>query len=445
MTRPWFLVSALASTALFFVAAGTAGADTGAATAGADTGAATAGADTGATTAAPEPTAVIGSPATEPVPALATAGPAPGEIQTGGSAASAGSAPPAPQPQVPPVQLPQRPAVTPTAASPTAPSVSAPSPAQTTTPTVPANQTSQPASAAAPVEQARPTSVPTSEAPAATRETAPALASVPVAAPDIGVGAVPAPRTEGRHGVILERLLPDVERRLRGVQEQIGDLQRQLAVGVPPPPKSLMRLRMELESIAPALSALEARVDASGHLSPELRQLIDRVHTRLDGTRASAATLAAALRDSGLRGPEVQLLLSELGDFQALGSGLLPDVHRAPAPALHASMGDVVHASVQTAPAAASVQQAAPPPARPASGHPATVSQGSGPPDGLAAPVSAPGSASASPSGAFAVAGLAALAAFLCALALPQLLSRLQLPPMRCYAATFLVPLERPG
>jgi hypothetical protein len=37
------------------------------------------------------------------------------------------------------------------------------------------------------------------------------------------------------------------------------------------------------------------------------------------------------------------------------------------------------------------------------------------------------------------------LAALLCGLALPQLLSRLQLPPMRCYAATFLVPLERPG
>jgi hypothetical protein len=420
MNRPWFLVSALGATALFLVAAGTASADSGAATA------------------ASEPTAVIAPPATEPAPAPAAAGPAPGEIQTGGSATSAGSAPPAPQ-----VQPPQQPAVTPTVASPTAPSVTAPSPVQTTTPSVPANQTSQPASPTAPVEQARPTSVLASEAPAATRETAPALASVPVAAPGIEAGAAPAPRTEGRHGVILERLLPDVERRLRGVQAQIGDLQRQLAVGVPPPPKNLKRLRLELELIAPALIALEARVDATGHLTPELRQLLDRVNTRLDGTRASAAVLAAALRRAGLHGPEVQLLLRELGDFHALGPALLPDVNRAPV--LPASMGDVAHAPVQTAPATASAQQAVPPPARTVSGHPATVSQPSEPPDGLAAHVSAPGSASASPSGAFAVAGVAALAALLCALALPQLLSRLQLPLMRCYAATFLVPLERPG
>lgn len=422
MNRPWFLVSALGATALFFVAAGTAGADPGAATAEPE----------------PEPTAVIAPPATEPAPAPAAAGPAPGEIQTGGSVAGAGSAPPAPQ-----VPLPQQPVVTPTVASPTAPSVTPPSPAQTTTPSAPANQTSQPASPAALVEQARPTSVPASEAPAATRETAPVLASVPVAAPDVEAGAAPAPRTEGRHGVILERLLPDVERQLRGVQAQIGDLQRQLSVGVPPPPKSLMRLRLKLELIAPALIALEARVDATGHLTPEIRQLLDRVHTRLDGTRASAAVLAAALRRAGLHGPEVQLLLRELGDFQALGPALLPDVHRAPV--LPPSTSNVVHAPVQAAPAAASVQQAAPPPARTVSGHPATLSQPSEPPDGLAAHVSAPGSASASPSGAFAVAGLAALAALLCALALPQLLSRLQLPLMRCYAATFLVPLERPG
>jgi hypothetical protein len=428
MNRPWFLVSALAATALFLAAAGTAGADTGDAPA------------------APEPTAAVAPPAVEPAPAPTTDSPPPLETQTGGSTVSAGSAPPPPQ-----MQLQPQPAVTPAApsspapspASSTAPSASTPSPAQTTTPSVPANQTSQLASPAAPVEQARPASVPTSEAPAVTRETAPALPSVPVAAPSLAVGAVPAPRTEGRHGVILERLLPDVERQLRGVQAQIGDLQRQLAVGAPPPPKSLMRLRLKLESIAPALTALEARVDATGHLSPELRQLIDRVHTRLDGTRASAAALTAALRRSGLEGPEVQLLLRELGDFQALGPGLLPDAQGTPA--LPAPPGDVVHASVQTAPPAASVQHAAPPPARRASGHPATVSQGPGPPDGLAAHVSAPGSASASPSGGFAVAGLAALAALLCGLALPRLLSRLQLPPMRCYAATFLVPLERPG
>ena len=441
MNRPWFLVSALAASALFLVAAGTAGAAT------------------GDPVAAPEPAATAAPPAAEPVPAPATAAPAPApvpapvETQTGGSATSAGTATP------PQMQLQPRPAATPAApsstgttpasqtattpASQTTPGATTPSPAQPTTPSAPANQISQTASPAAPVEQARPTSVPTSEAPAATRETAPVLAPVPVAAPGVQVGVITGPRTEGRHGVILERLVPDVERQLRGVQAQIGDLQRQLAGGVPPPPTSLMRLRLELELIAPALIALEARVDATGHMSPELRQLLDRVNTRLDGTRASAAALAAALRRSGLQGHEVQLLLRELGDFQALAPGLLPEPQEAPA--LPAPTDGVMHTSGQMAPAAAPAQDAASPPTRQASGHPATVSQGSGPPDGLAAHVSAPGAASASPSGGFAVAGLAALAALLCALALPQLLSRLQLPPMRCYAATFLVPLERPG
>jgi hypothetical protein len=426
MNRPWFLVPALAATALFLVAAGTASADTSDAAA------------------APEAAPAVASPEAEPVPAPVTAAPA--ETQTGGSAASAGSVAPPPQMQLqaPPAVTPAAPSsTTPTPGSSTTSSAGTASPAQTTTPAVPANQTSLPASPAAPVEQARPTSVPTSEAPAATRETAPALASMPVAAPAVEAAAVPAPRTEGRHGVILERLLPDVERQLRGVEAQIGHLQRQLAVGVQPPPTSLMRLRLKLELIAPTLIALEARVDATGQLSPELRQLLHRVHRHLDGTRASAAALAAALRRSGLQGHEVQLLLRELGDFQALGPGVLPDVQAAPA--LPASTGGVVHASVQMEPALASVRHAAPPPARQASGHPATLSQGSGPPAGLAAHVSAPGSASAGPSGGFAVAGLAALAALLCALALPQLLSRLQLPAMRCYAATFLVPLERPG
>jgi hypothetical protein len=438
MNRPWFLVSALAASALFLVAAGTAGADT------------------GDPVAAPEPVATAASPAPEPAPAPATTAPAPApaETQAGGSATSAGTATPPPQ-----MQLQPRPAATAAApsstsstsasqtatssASQTTPGATTPSPAQPTTPTAPANQTSQVASPAAPVEQARPTSVPTSDAPAATRETAPALASIPAAAPGIQAGVITAPRTEGRHGVILERVLPDVERQLRGVQAQIGDLQRRLAGGVPPPPTSLMRLRLKLELIAPALIALEARVDATGHMSPELRQLLDRVNTRLDGTRASAAALAAALRRSGLQGHEVQLLLRELGDFQALAPGLRPEVQAAPA--LPAPTDGVMHTSGQMAHAVAPAQHAAPPPTRQPSGHPATVSQGAGPSDGLAAHVSAPGSASASPSGGFAVAGLGALAALLCALALPQLLSRLQLPTMRCYAATFLVPLERPG
>jgi hypothetical protein len=426
MGRPSFLASALAATALLVVCVSDARADTGAA-------------------AEPASTDVIDAPAVEATPAApATADAQTSETQTSTSATSGSSG--TQVPQLPAVQVPvvQVPVVTPAGGAASAPSATA-SPAQTTPPSVPANQTSQTsssASQAAPVVPARPTSVAT-ETPAATRETTSTIATVPVAATGVEAGAAPATRIESRPGVILEHLLPDVERRLRGVQAQIGDLQRRLAVGTSPPPTSLMRLRLKLDLIAPALSALEARVDATGQLSPHLRHLLDRVHTRLDGTRASADALAAALRQSGLHGPEVRLLLRELADFRALDPGLLPDLRYS---MTHPSSAvDVADAPVRVVPEAVPVEHAAPPPERHAASRRATASERSGPPDRLTPNASAPGSASASPSGGFSVAGIAALAALICGLALPLLLSRVQLPPMRCYAATFLVPLERPG
>lgn len=251
-------------------------------------------------------------------------------------------------------------------------------------------------------------------------------------------------------GQILERTLPGLERRLRGVQNQMNDLERRLAAGGSAPAKSLVRLSRSLELIAPALVALGTQVDAGGRLSPHLRHLLHRVNKRLGGANASAAALAVALRRSGMRGPEVALLLHELQDFQALTPGFAAF----PAGPLLTQTQPVNAAYVafthdQTAPAPAPAP--APPPhraaapQRPAAANEATAWQRPAAPDDLLRQASASGSASAGPGGGFSAAGLAALAALLGVLALPRLLSRVQLPPMRCYAAVFLVPLQRPG
>ncbi|HYN52785.1 MAG TPA: hypothetical protein VES62_17840 [Thermoleophilaceae bacterium] len=251
-------------------------------------------------------------------------------------------------------------------------------------------------------------------------------------------------------GKILERTLPGVERRLRGVQNQMDDLQRRLAAGGSAPSKSLVRLSRSLGLIAPALVALGTQVDAAGPLSPDLRHLLHRVNNRLGGANASAAALAAALRRSGMRGPEVALLLHELENFQALTpsfAAFTTGPQLAQAQPINAA--DVAYTHDGTAPASApapsSPPQHAAPPQRPAAANEATAWQRPAAPDDLLRQASASGSASAGPGGGFSAAGLAALAALLGLLALPRLLSRVQLPPMRCYAAVFLVPLQRPG
>jgi hypothetical protein len=248
----------------------------------------------------------------------------------------------------------------------------------------------------------------------------------------------------------LERTLPGVERRLRGVQHQMNDLQRRLAQGGSAPSKSLVRLTRSLELIAPALVALGTQVDAGGPLSPRLRDLLHRVNKRLGGANASAAALADALRRSGLRGPEVALLLHELQDFQTLTPGFAAFTA---GPQLTQTQpvyaADVAYTHDQGAPASTPAPGAPPhqaaAPQRSAAANEATAWQRPAAPDELLRQASASGSASAGPGGGFSAAGLAALAALLGTLLLPRLLSRVQLPPMRCYAAVFLVPLQRPG
>jgi hypothetical protein len=286
------------------------------------------------------------------------------------------------------------------------------------------------------------------ELPAAGRITASAPPSAPIAPSPIQSGVVrPAPAM-GQSGAILERTLPAVERRLRGVQTQMNDLQRRLAENGSASSTSLSRLRRSLELIAPALVAIGVQVNDAGPLSPHLQDLLNRVGTRLDGTQRSAAALANALRASGVHGPELDLLLRELQNFQGMSPAFLSSAQltaTAPVYAPHVAYTQAPPAAASApAPPAPAPQAARPERAAATSG--ASASQQPAAPDALVQQVTASGSASAGPGGGFSAAGLAAaLAALLGVLALPRLLSRVQLAPMRCYAAIFLVPLQRPG
>ena len=286
------------------------------------------------------------------------------------------------------------------------------------------------------------------DVPSAGRITASAPPSAPIAPSAAPSGQdYPASTITGQSGVILERALPAVERRLRGVQTQMDDLQRRLAGGGSASSQSLVRLRRSLELIAPALVAIGVQVDDAGPLSPHLQNLLNRVNTRLDGAHRSAAALADALRASGVSGPELDLLLRELQSFQAVSPAFLSSDQLTAQATVYAAQVAYTQAPPAAASAAAPAtpthQAARPETAAATSG--ATTSQQPAAPDELIQQVAASGSASAGPGGAFSAAGLAALAALLGVLALPRLLSRVQLAPMRCYAAIFLVPLQRPG
>jgi hypothetical protein len=268
----------------------------------------------------------------------------------------------------------------------------------------------------------------------------PPSAVKPDALDDVGPPTAGDPPGDG-----LEQLISDVRRDLRSVRGQIDDLQRRLDDGAPPPQNRLIDLRASLGQIAPLLVALEMRLDAAGRLSPHLRNLLRRVRSELRGARVTAAGLVAALRSSGARSAEVRLLLRELERFRAVASMLAvnPFVARAPAPPV--SSASAAYMSVQSPRVAYPTQPSAASPKQADDGRPTT-----GPRDGQRggepppwAP--APGSATASPGGAFLFAGLASLAILLIGLTMPALRALLELLPGRPYSVAFLEPLERPG
>lgn len=272
-------------------------------------------------------------------------------------------------------------------------------------------------------------------APATPARSAPAVVEVAPAAP------AAAPPVAG-----LQRVLPAVERDLRGVRADVEAIRRRLDEGAAPPAGRLSRLRSRLHQLAPVLRSLEARVDAVARPSQELQQLIHRVQGRLAATQASTAGLIVALRRSGLDGPEVRGLLRELESFRTLGIALGPIASAVgrPAPFAPLSIAPDLHAAITieapSTPAAVEPASQKPSAAPPATGG-ATKAAGHHAP--APAPVSS-GSSSAGPGGALSVAGLASLAALLIALVLPRLLTRLELAPGRSHSVAFALALERP-
>ena len=413
MNRPTFFGLAFAATALLLVSANDARADT------------TAPVSTEGVASAEAPTAPVQPPPTTPVVPVPS-------TTTGGTTGTT-----------------------------TTPAPTTPATGQTTTPAPPTSNATPP-TATEIVQATTPSGSGTqsgvavnSVKPPGTQAAVPSAGRITASAPSAPIAPSPAPSgqgypahtTPGQSGVILERALPAVERRLRGVQTQMDDLQRRLADGGSASSQSLVRLRRSLELIAPALVAIGVQVDDAGPLSPHLQNLLNRVNTRLDGAHHSAAALADALRASGVSGPELDLLLRELQSFQAVSPAFLSSHQLTAKPPVYAA-----HVAYTQAPPAAAFAPAPATPthqaARPetaAATSAATASQQPAAPDELIQQVAASGSASAGPGGAFSAAGLAALAALLGVLALPRLLSRVQLAPMRCYAAIFLVPLQRPG
>jgi hypothetical protein len=259
------------------------------------------------------------------------------------------------------------------------------------------------------------------------------------------MGGARAPPDSGPRGSGVERLLPGVERELRTVQAQIDDLARRLEKGAPAPKSHLIRLRSSLERITPSLLALEVQLDAAGRLGPRLRTLLHRVRIRLVGARASAADLIAALRHVRARGPELRLLLRELGRFRLLQVESASKLGAERAAARSELTANAAYTQLQPAPAASPQHAATTPLERPAAGRQATGSPDHGGPVEPAPRSSADGSATATPGGASSAASLALLAALLIVLVLPRLRARLAPSPGRRYTVAFLTPLERPG
>ena len=252
-----------------------------------------------------------------------------------------------------------------------------------------------------------------------------------------------APRTLAPGDRSPQALLSGVARELTTLGAEIDELQRLMEAGVAPPANRLIRLRSRLERLAPTLLALQARLEASGRLSPLAQAFLRRVRARLSRARVSASGLIATLRQTGLPGPEVRLLLDELRRFRVIGAALATTLHPVPAPS-GPGLG-LPYLQSQPAPVTARPYAAAAPAEPPAAASRAGESPPGGGSDAPRPWSPAPMSASAGPGSAFFAAGLASLSALLIGLAAARLGGRLRLSPGRGYMAVFLTPLDCPG
>jgi hypothetical protein len=229
------------------------------------------------------------------------------------------------------------------------------------------------------------------------------------------------------------------------LQADVEAIARQLARGATPPPSRLNGLRSKLERLAPVLLALNARGDGVAGASEQTRRLLHRVRARFGNAQVATAGLIVALRRSGLQGPAALALMRELEGFGAIGHGLdfTPGallLAPTPAPIVPAPAAAALAHTSGTSPSEPTV-------ARPEAGD--APRAGDAPKDASRQPPGsrsfAGGSSSASAGGALSAAGIAALAALLLGLALPRLLTRLQLFPSRGHAVALVLAVERPG
>jgi hypothetical protein len=416
-------------------------------------------------------------PAEAPVPADPTGGAeTPGGVQALAQAVRSAVAAEADVPSAPAV-IEQGPAEAPSAppTSPPAPATTTPAPpAPQDAPATPATHSAADPPAppdepsrddvARPLPDAPPSTPPKAEAakvaPASTAPPPPASDAPPLPAstapgpePSAPAPTTGAPPPAPQRGNTLERLLTDADRGLREVQGQIGALTRRLRAGDLPRAAGLVRLSPGLGRIAPVLLALEARLDTAPLLSPRLKALLHRVHSRLERTQDSAGDLIAAFIRSGAGGTALRLLLRQLEHFVAfdLTPAPTPGATRGATPApgpLGAPERNTytAYTPIAAAPAAAPGDGVtALSPGRRGGGRHWAGQKVPGGPEHVPPSSPASASASATPGGAFFAAGMAALAALVVALALPALRVRLDLVAGRPYRAAFSSPLERPG
>jgi hypothetical protein len=247
----------------------------------------------------------------------------------------------------------------------------------------------------------------------------------------------------------LGPLLSEVGRRLRDVRGKMDDLRHRIAHGAPPPKRRVTDLRSSLARIAPMLAALEASLDAAGRLSPQLWQLLQRVHGDLRDVRATAAGLIVALRRARAWNPDLGLLLEQLERLRTLDLSLPSSPAPAPTSIRSPGSGDqgLPLQPAQPAHVVLPATEAARP--APGAGDPRIDGSARGRgsenlPPAPWSPSPAP-SATASAAGGLLFAAVASLTMLLIGLLLPAIRARLHVSPGGRYTVAFLQPLERPG
>jgi hypothetical protein len=243
-----------------------------------------------------------------------------------------------------------------------------------------------------------------------------------------------------------QRLLSNVDARLRAVERDLRKVRRHVDAGTEPPPQLVVELQHSVQRLLPAVAALERHVAEGGGTLPGL----GAIRARLEFARGAAAALVAALRHHPDRSASAEALIEQLAALD-LGLPAFAPVDRPGRLARHARHAQGADAVGQ--PSGVAYTQLHTVPSQPQSGISAAAERSpagagklpEGPQRWPAPPRSPLSGAAAAPSGAFfSIAGPAALALLL-GLAIPRVLRRLARLPAGRQPEPFVAPRERPG